>query len=427
MVMINKIFYKLKLSILLATSMVFVFGSLKVFATDIEFYQSNDILFYSPEDTVGDCIVKANNTDYSGGSILNSKQLEQLRSNAIFYQNAVAQPELAEFNIPWQVLAAIHYEETSLARGSSNADGPFQITSGGYPVKPSYTDAEFQDAADKAALFVKNKIGNLDLTKSDNIKRAFFLYNGAAGAYKTQALALGLTQNQADNGEGSPYVMNKADLKRDPGVEPTKSNNTWGQFIKNGGAVEYPADSSHYGAFIVYQSLSGLCAGGLASGGMDISQARDFMAIYRNDRNSLNYISSNHCKGFDPRSNCVGFSVYFMNKYTTIKGFKPSVTLTGNGVDITQNILLWNAGLNIVRDRTPAVYSVFSRDDHDPLDPGHTGVILGINVDKDQMIIGQASWCQPLSSFVPAIVSLKQWTKSPDYTFAHIEKYVKNI
>ena len=53
--------------------------------------------------------------------------------------------------------------------------------------------------------------------------------------------------------EGSPYVMNMADARRDPTVSPT----TWGQIKHDNGSIEYPANRG-YGAFIIYSALAGL-------------------------------------------------------------------------------------------------------------------------------------------------------------------------
>ena len=47
--------------------------------------------------------------------------------------------------------------------------------------------------------------------------------------------------------------MNRADCWRDPTVEPTKSNRTWGQ-IKNDGPIIYPANND-YGALVVYCAI----------------------------------------------------------------------------------------------------------------------------------------------------------------------------
>ena len=86
------------------------------------------------------------------------------------------------------------------------------------------------------------------------MKYGFFAYNGVADVYKDQATKLGFTSAQANNGEGSPYVMNRYDKMRDPTVEPTKSNGTWGQIKTDRGKIIYPANSD-YGAYVVYRSL----------------------------------------------------------------------------------------------------------------------------------------------------------------------------
>lgn len=48
--------------------------------------------------------------------------------------------------------------------------------------------------------------------------------------------------------------MNRADWLRDPTLEPTKSNRTWGQIKNDGGSVSYPANND-YGAFVVYCAI----------------------------------------------------------------------------------------------------------------------------------------------------------------------------
>lgn len=48
--------------------------------------------------------------------------------------------------------------------------------------------------------------------------------------------------------------MNRADSRRDPTVEPTKSNSTWGQIKEDNGPIEYPANND-YGAYVVYSAI----------------------------------------------------------------------------------------------------------------------------------------------------------------------------
>lgn len=189
------------------------------------------------------------NKDYRGLNILTDSQLTLLNANKKFYQNAAT-----TYGIPWQMIAAIHYREYKLLKaGPSNGHGPYQISSQSYPVG-NYTDAQFQDATNKAAKFIKEKLGGKSCSSTDNIKYGFFAYNGIASPYKTQAKNLGFSDAQAGNGEGSPYVMNRYDKMRDPTVEPTKSNGTWGQIKTDGGPIIYPANED-YGAYVVYCSL----------------------------------------------------------------------------------------------------------------------------------------------------------------------------
>ncbi|HIW74439.1 MAG TPA: hypothetical protein H9684_08945 [Firmicutes bacterium] len=189
------------------------------------------------------------NRDYRGLPILSSAELTLVNGNKRFYENAAQ-----SYGVPWKMIAAIHYRESRLKKvGPSNGNGPYQIWGSEYPVG-DYSDEQFQDATNKAAQFIKSKAGNRDLNIINNVKYTFFAYNGIASSYIEQAKSLGFNDLQAGMGEGSPYVMNRADAMRDPTVEPTKSNCTWGQIKSDGGSLQYPANSD-YGAFVVYNSL----------------------------------------------------------------------------------------------------------------------------------------------------------------------------
>lgn len=93
-----------------------------------------------------------------------------------------------------------------------------------------------------------------DLYDADSAKKVFFRYNGTASVYIKQAENLGYSSAEAQNGEGSPYVMNRANAKRDPTIEPDKSGKTWGQIKSDYGGIAYPANDD-YGAFIIYELL----------------------------------------------------------------------------------------------------------------------------------------------------------------------------
>lgn len=197
----------------------------------------------------GSSTITIKNEDYAGKTILSSSQIALLEANLPFYKKAQD-----DYGVPWQMLAALHYREYSLRKaGPSNGNGPYQIWGKSYPVG-AYSDTQFQNATNDAAQFVLDKMNGISLTTDDHVKLAFFKYNGVAQVYKTQAVNLGFTSAQANNGEGSPYVMNRYDKKRDPTVEPTKSNGTWGQIKTDGGSLSYPANSD-YGAFVIYKAL----------------------------------------------------------------------------------------------------------------------------------------------------------------------------
>lgn len=197
----------------------------------------------------GSGAITIKNEDYAGKTILSASQIELLEANLPFYKKAQD-----DYGVPWQILAALHYREYSLRKaGPSNGNGPYQIWGKSYPVG-AYSDTQFQNATNDAAQFVLDKMNGTSLTTDDHVKYAFFSYNGIATVYKTQARNLGFTSAQANNGEGSPYVMNRYDKKRDPTVEPTKSNGTWGQIKTDGGSLSYPANSD-YGAFVIYKAL----------------------------------------------------------------------------------------------------------------------------------------------------------------------------
>lgn len=200
-----------------------------------------------------------NGKDYTGKDILTPQQMEALQANKSFYESAAN-----AVGIPWEMIATIHYRETRFARSNpDNGQGIYQYPEGdGGPYPPGpVDDVEFKRQTDFTAGYIlNNKAGSkaAALKNGDDgaIKYTFFGYNGRANTYKTQARNLGFSQEEAENGEGSPYVMNRFDAKRDPTVEPTKSNGTWGQIKRDYGPIEYPANTD-YGAYTIFAAIAG--------------------------------------------------------------------------------------------------------------------------------------------------------------------------
>lgn len=201
-----------------------------------------------------------NNVNYKGDKIFSDDQVTKIKSNQETYQKAAA-----KVGIPWQMLAVVHLREHGLAIDNpSNGQGVYQdygyTHNNGKPYPPGpVDDAEFlrqsinaaQDLYDGAA---KSLRPGLASGNADSVKSAFYGYNSGAAshAYEKQATSLGFPADKRY--EGSPYVMNRADEKRDPTVEPTKSNNTWGQIKSDGGSISYPANSG-FGAYVMYGGL----------------------------------------------------------------------------------------------------------------------------------------------------------------------------
>ena len=215
---------------------------------ELQRYAEDNILYYDghyesdsrctiqngPEPESSDEIIQCEDgiTNYAGEQILTEAYMNAIKENYPYYKSSAD-----KYGIPWQAIAAIHYRERRFSRASN----PYQITGGGI-------SSDFGELTDEAAQFIKSK-GSFG--SDDEAKRTFFRYNGTSSAYKQQAIKLGFSAEQAENGEGSPYVMNKYDEKRDP----NKNGSNWGQIKRDGGGIEYPANQD-FGAFVIYKALS---------------------------------------------------------------------------------------------------------------------------------------------------------------------------
>ena len=283
--------------------MAFLMGTLPVASTyalteqQLDRYAQNNILFYDPNGGSncgsGAGMVSGDNQNYAGDIIFTEENLKAIEANRPFYEKSAA-----KYGFPWQVLAVIHMREHSLARSNpSNGQGAYQLysyTNGGTNAnafKPAgaISDDEFQRQSDIAAGVVSEKAAGLDLTTDAGLKKMFFRYNSASSAYVNQGVALGFSEADAANGEGSPYVMNRFDEKRDPTREPTKSNNTWGQIKTDNSSMSYPANTD-FGAFVYYMALGGTISNtgsvctSFAGGNMNLNETAIGLAWPENQR-----------------------------------------------------------------------------------------------------------------------------------------------
>lgn len=191
------------------------------------------------------------NQKYDGSSVLSNANLQQIQQNKPIYQLAAS-----KYNLPWQLLAAIHYREHNLAVDNpANGSGAYQISGQSFLPAGAISTDEFARQSEIAASLIRSKIGSLDLTDNANVQRAFFLYNGASETYIERAINMGFTREQALNGEGSPYVMNMYDALRDP--DSTMMSPLWAGRFTADGHYDQSATDSRPGAFLVYLALGG--------------------------------------------------------------------------------------------------------------------------------------------------------------------------
>lgn len=231
-------------------------------------FQSLQWPFYDPNgtDSPTSCSTTTtsggSNLDYAGRPILNQGNLDSVSRNRSTYEQAAQQ-----VGIPWQTLAALHYRENNLSTSEPStkpvAVGVYQITYNdsnrqkynldgpNYPAGGQVlTPQQFLNQSIDAANFLKSDGAGLSSNSdSGTIKDAFAKYNGLPQKYVDQAVALGFPSTQGY--EGSPYVMNFADARRDPGVAAA------GTWLQDAGGGNYVPANNQYGAYLVYASLSG--------------------------------------------------------------------------------------------------------------------------------------------------------------------------
>jgi hypothetical protein len=436
---------------------------------DYNFFETIPTYLYDPTDTAtcsdpdSEEILNDANRNYKGGLIINATQLDTIKDYQATYEVAAD-----IHNVPWQLIAAIHLYETGLKQqGPSDGTGPYHDVSGAtYPTGVLSTD-DFANATDKVASILHGLAGSKDLDKAagvDNVKSVVFAYttnnnslSATKQAYIGQAKALEFSDAEAARGEGSPDVMNGADQKRDP--RSSKAVSTWGWVPPGKTALSYPAPNG-YGIVVLYAALAGInistnscLSGDLIPGGMNGEQAKAFIKQYLSHVNDgqtqiNNLLDRTHAWWWGntcnpPRSpglvdlgipnlttvgdttthaakvlaDCTALSAYFISQYTSL------VPGSTNGGTWVNSLKSRNPGKTIPTGTVPKAYSVFSTYRSDPR--GHTGVILGVDTDRNVVTVAQMGcnlslqWGYdntrefPLSSFMSG------------YTYAYLDDYLK--
>ena len=204
------------------------------------------------------------NRNYAGDQVWTDEEMAQIEQNRPFYE-AAAQP----YGFPWQLMAVIHYQETGLSRTNpSNGQGLYQlyslvVTRGEYYFTPgTYADDnEFAEQTSLAADFLHGKIANsqYDINSNEGIMQALVRYNGEpypGHRYYIKATNMGYDDAHARLGEGSIYVMNRYDEKRDP-THPEKMDPNWPGYFTGDNDWTPGATTTRFGTFVRYQALGG--------------------------------------------------------------------------------------------------------------------------------------------------------------------------
>ncbi len=300
---------KIKRIIILIFSLLIIPASLvgstfALTAEELKDIELNKSYFYNPNGSLSssygsydfDCISNAN---YRGDIVWSESELEAISNNRPFYEAAAS-----EYNIPWQIIAVIHYQEHSLLRSNpSNGEGIYQLTT--YtnqgtnenrfePTSDAVPDDEFMRQTNIAArLISENYARGLDLNTPEGIKRLFFNYNGTSQKYKDKAIALGL---DPENGEGSPYVMNRYDEQRDP--LSSNMNPAWRGIFVGNGVYDETKITTRFGAYIHYITLAGSDNCSVATGNtiadtaLQISKHNDTNSRYGDTTPSAAYVAA---------------------------------------------------------------------------------------------------------------------------------------
>lgn len=146
-------------------------------------------------------------------------------------------------------------------------------------------------------------------------------------------------------------------------------------------------------------------------GGLTLDEATALMALYKQEGES--FLDNRYGAGgpgdcgYGKADNCVGFSTYFVNKYTSFQQYAP-----GNGKD-TAGSMAQMMGKPLTK--IPTAYSVGSTGITSA--DGHTFVVLGIQ--GDQAIIGQAA-CGTNGAGTEATTIPVSTLEDGDYVFVDV-------
>ena len=168
---------------------------------------------------------------------------------------------------------------------------------------------------------------------------------------------------------------------------------------------------------------------GLKEGGLTLAEAQTFVKKYHDAAMGTYYkkhpgnkeilsglIHDTNCP-FGIMNNCVAFSQWFINAYTTAGPWQN----TTNGVGVARKVA---SDLGLDTGTEPRPYAIFSH--AGPSSAGHTGVILGVDEKKKKVVIGEAScsFGRNAMYYAPHAVE-KSFSEISTWNYAYTDKVIK--
>lgn len=337
---------------------------------------------------------------------------EQAQANMERYAYAEQQT-----GIPWQALAALHFREGGLRPDASisNGEGLYDhINVDGIHVSAD-PNQDAVDAANHLKGMAKEVYG-VELTASSPLEdwgKAFLAYNRGF-MYKGA--------NPERTWDESPYVSN--------GMDEQHMNMTWisADSCYQGtcyNSVAGKKDGNLAGAIAVMKYLGGELGGMVdvcrnpsqgASGGLTEEQAKA-MAEYYKTKDLDDVILAVGTKW-----NCVSFTAWFVEKFTSIGKTSPS---WGNGKDIVDSL---RQAYGIQTGKEPRPFSVFAVTkgvtDCGSVKCGHTGIVVAVN--GDDVMTVEAAWGNV--GYTEVVHRDKSWFENAQYgdTFGYLDSIIDN-
>ena len=222
-----------------------------------------------------------NNKNYDGVDVWSDEDLKKIEENKSVYQAAAE-----KYGIKWQLLATVHSAEYSLRVGNpSNGQGMYQLysyTGGGSNDKAflpagDVNQEEFARQTEIAASVIAGMIqaAGVELDSDEGAKEVLFQYNGKANVYIKKAKDMGFTDEEANRGEGSSYVMNRFDAKRDPAHPETMDSHWPGRYVADG-VYDSTSTSLVFGTFVKYAAIGGTSGDTCSDGGNLIDYVKKY-------------------------------------------------------------------------------------------------------------------------------------------------------